>query len=58
MYFDYSIVLCMHSHEMGTNFDRTSKIKTYLNNFNFESINYPPKKKVMKHLKIIMKQLL
>ena len=43
---------------MGTNFNRTNKIKTYLNNFNFESINYPLKKKVMKHLKIIMKQLL
>ena len=56
--FDYSIALCMHSHEMETNFNRTNKIKTYLNNFNFESINYPLKKKVMKHLKIIMKQLL
>ena len=31
---------------MGTNFNRTNKIKTYLNNFNFESINYPLKKKI------------
>ena len=43
---------------MGTNFNGTNKIKTYLNNINFESINYPLKKKIMKNLKIIMKQLL
>ena len=56
-FFDYSIALCKHK-EMGTNYNRINKIKSVFKDFNFEGINYPLKKKIMKHLKEIISQFL
>ena len=44
--------------EIGNNCNRINKIKPFLKHFNFENINYPLKKKIIKHLKEIMSLLL
>ena len=41
--FEYSVALSRHT-EMGTNYNRIYKAKSFLQHFNFEIINYPLKK--------------
>ena len=40
--FQYSITLSLYYKEIGNNFDRITKIKLYINNFNWNNINFPP----------------
>ena len=41
--FQYSITLSLYHKEIGNNFNRiTTKIKPYVNNFNWNNINFPP----------------
>ena len=42
-FFIYSIKLCKRK-DIGDNYNRKSKIKSFLKQFNFENINYPLKK--------------
>ena len=42
--FQYSIGLFKHK-KVGTNYNRISKIKPFLKNFNFDNVNYPIKKR-------------
>ena len=39
--FQYSITLSLYYKEIGNNFIRIAKIKPYVNNFNWDNINYP-----------------
>ena len=41
--FEYSVALSRHK-EMGSNYNRINKIKSFLKNFDFKNINYPLKK--------------
>ena len=40
--FQYSITLSLYHKEIGNNFNRITKIKRYINNFNWNNINFPP----------------
>ena len=40
--FQYSITLSLYQKEIGNNYNRITKIKPYINNFNWENINFPP----------------
>ena len=40
--FQYSITLSLYHKEIGNNFNRIAKIKPYINNFNWNNINFPP----------------
>ena len=40
--FQYSITLSLYHREIGNNFNRITKIKRYINNFNWSNINFPP----------------
>ena len=40
--FQYSITLSLYHKEVGNNFNRITKIKPYVNNFNWNNINFPP----------------
>ena len=40
--FQYSITLALYHKEIGKNFNRITKIKPYVNNFNWNNINFPP----------------
>ena len=40
--FQYSIILSLYHKEIGNNFNRITKIKPYVNNFNWNNINFPP----------------
>ena len=42
--FQYSIILSLYYQETCNNFNRITKIKPYINNFNWNNINFPPKK--------------
>ena len=42
--FQYSITLSLYYKEIGNNFNRITKIKPYINNFNWNNINFPPAK--------------
>ena len=40
-FFQYSITLSLYHKEIGNNFNRITKIKPYVNNFNWNNINFP-----------------
>ena len=40
--FQYSITLSLYHKEVGNTFNRITKIKPYINNFNWNNINFPP----------------
>ena len=40
--FQYSITLSLYYKKVGNNFNRITKIKPYINNFNWNNINFPP----------------
>ena len=40
--FQYSITLSLYQKEIGNNSIRTTKINLYINNFNWNNINFPP----------------
>ena len=40
--FQYSITLSLYHKEIGNNFNRITKIKPYVNNFNWKNINFTP----------------
>ena len=40
--FQYSITLSLYQKEIGNSFNRITKIKPYINNFNWNNINFPP----------------
>ena len=42
--FQYSIMLSLYYKEIGKKFNRIRKIKPYINNFNWDNINFPPTK--------------
>ena len=42
--FQYSITLSLYYKEIGNNFNRITKIKPYVNNFNWNNINFAPTK--------------
>ena len=42
--FQYSITLSLYYKEICNNFNRITKIKPYINNFNWNNINFPPTK--------------
>ena len=40
--FQYSIILSLYHEQIKNNFFRISKIKSYINNLNWDNINFPP----------------
>ena len=40
--FQYSITLSIYHKEIGNNFNRITKIKPYVSNFNWNNISFPP----------------
>ena len=40
--FQYSITLSLYQKEIGNNFNSVTKTKLYINNFNWNNINFPP----------------
>ena len=40
--FQYSITLSSYYKEISNNFNRTANIEPYINNFNWNNINFPP----------------
>ena len=40
--FQYLITLSLYHEQIGKNYNRVSNIKPYINNFNWENINFPP----------------
>ena len=40
--FQYSVTLYLYHEQIGRTYCRISKIKLYINNFNWENINFPP----------------
>ena len=50
--FQYSITLSLYYKEIGNNFIRIAKIKPYVNNFNWNNINYPPTNQDYKNFEI------
>ena len=50
--FQYSITLSLYYKEIDNNFNRITKIKPYINNFNWNNINFPPAKQDYKNFEI------
>ena len=50
--FQYSITLSLYYKEIGNNFYRITKIKPYINNFNWNNINFPPIKQDYENFEI------
>ena len=50
--FQYSITLSLYYKEIGNNFNRMTKIKPYINNFNWNNINFPPMKQDYENFEI------
>ena len=50
--FQYSITLPLYYKEIGNNFNRITKIKPYINNFNWNNINFLPTKQDYENLEI------
>ena len=46
--FQYSIITYLYNKEIKFNPEKTSKIKLYINNFNWENINFPPQEQDFK----------
>ena len=40
--FQYSVILSLYHEQIGKNYCRISNIKPFINNFNWENINFPP----------------
>ena len=49
--FQYPITLSLYHKEIGNNFDRITKIEPYINNLNWNNINFPPIKQGYETLK-------
>ena len=50
--FQYSITLSLYHKEIGNNFNRITKIKPYVNNFNWNNINFLPTNQDYKNFEI------
>ena len=50
--FQYSITLSLYYKEIGNNFNRITKIKPSINNFNWNTINFPPTQQNYKSFEI------
>ena len=50
--FQYSIVISTHRKEIKNNPERISKSRPYINNFNWENINFPPQEQDFKTFEI------
>ena len=48
----YSIALSLYYKEIGNDFNRITKIKPYINNFNWNNINFPPIKQDYENFEI------
>ena len=55
--FQYSIILSLYHEQIKNNFFRISKIKTYINNLNWDNINFPPQVKDYKTLEMNIKSI-
>ena len=42
--FQYYIIICLYHKEIKKNPERIAKLKPYINNLNWENINFPPQK--------------
>ena len=47
--FQYSIVISLYHEELGRNYCRISNIKNYVDNFNWENINFAPQEEDYQH---------
>ena len=43
-YFQYSIIICLYHKEIKKNPERITKLKPFINNLNWENINFPAQK--------------
>ena len=50
--FQYSIAFSLYNKEIGNNCNRITKIKPYINNFNWNNINFPPIKQDYENFEI------
>ena len=50
--FQYSITLSLYYEDIGNNFNRITKIELYINNFNWNNINFPPIKQDYENFEI------
>ena len=50
--FQYSITPSLYYKEIGNNFNRITKIEPYINNFNWNNINFPATKQDYKNFEI------
>ena len=55
--FQYSVTLSLYHEQIGRNPFRVSKIKPFVNNFNWNNINFPPKEQEYKTLEINNKSI-
>ena len=55
--FQYSIIVSMYHKEIKNNPERISKIKPFINNFNWENINFPPEEEDYKTLEMNNKSI-
>ena len=55
--FQYSIVLSLHQEQIGKNYCKISKIKLFINNYNWENINFPPQEQDYKTLEMNNKSI-
>ena len=55
--FQYSVVLSLYHEQLGRNYCRISKIKKYVDNFNWENINFPPQEQDYKTVEMNNKSI-
>ena len=55
--FQYSIVLSLHQEQIGKNCCTISKIKLFINKYNWENINFPPQEQDYKTLEMNNKSI-
>ena len=55
--FQYSIILSLYHEQIKKNFFRISKIRPYINNLNWNNINFPPQEQDYKTLEMNNKSI-
>ena len=53
-----TVTVALNHEEIGKNPERITKIKSFINKYNWEGINYPTKKIIGKNLRKIIQRLL
>ena len=56
-YFQYSIIVSLYHKEIKSNPERISKANRFINNFNWENINFPPQEQDYKTLEMNNKSI-